>query len=105
MLRSCIYNTRYIARNWDDAKNAYNKRVHGISFETAMLVFDDPYSITSEDFIDDNAEVRYQTLGLIEGALVFVAHVYRVIDQVEQPWIISARKAVKNEEIHYVRRR
>jgi uncharacterized DUF497 family protein len=94
-----------MGRNWNNAKNASNQRDHGIAFETAMLVFDDPFQVTAEDFIDDNGEMRYQTLGLIDGVLVFVAHVYRVIEGAEEPWLISARKADKYEEKIYSRRR
>ena len=38
-----------------------------------------------EEFIDDNGEMRYQTLGLIDGMLIFVAHVRRTINEVETP--------------------
>jgi hypothetical protein len=72
-----------------------------LSFEIARLVFDDPFAVTAEDYIDERGEVRYQTLGLVEGLLLFVAHVYRVINGEEKPWIISARKAVSHEENIY----
>ena len=49
--------------------------------------------------------MRYQTLGLIEGVLIVVAHVDRVFDGIEQPWYIIARKAVKYEEKQYFSRR
>jgi len=38
-----------MARNWDDKKNAINRARHGLSFETAWLVFDDPFALTVED--------------------------------------------------------
>lgn len=31
---------------WDQSKNETNKRKHGIDFETAQLVFDDPFCVT-----------------------------------------------------------
>ena len=86
---------------WDSRKNAINKRKHGISLELALLVFDDPNAVTAEDYLDDNGEMRYQTLGLVEDLLIFVAHVYREMAGQETPWLISARKAVKNEEEIY----
>ena len=49
--------------------------------------------------------MRYQTLGLIEGVLIVVAHVDRVFDGIEQPSYIMARKAVKYEEKQYFYRR
>lgn len=89
-----------MARGWDEAKNRANKRRHKLSFETASLVFDDPFAVTTEDYIDDNGEMRYQTIGLV-GLLVTVGHVYRVSEGEERPWIITARKAVKYEEEVY----
>ena len=91
-----------MARNWSDEKNVLNKRRHGISFENAWRVFDDPFATSSEDFIDDNGEMRYQTLGMINGLLVMVAHVYRSIEGHSEPWLISARKADKYEEEIYL---
>lgn len=57
--------------------------------------------MTAEDYNDDNGEMRYQTLGLVDGLLIFVAHVQRMVDDEATPWIVSARKAVKNEEETY----
>ena len=34
---------------WDERKNRANQRKHGISFETAALVFDDPYHVSTQD--------------------------------------------------------
>ncbi len=90
-----------MARNWSDEKNLLNRQRHGISFETAWLVFDDPFAVDTEDYLDDNGEMRYQTIGLVHGVLLTVGHVYRVIDGLEEPWIITARKAVKYEEEVY----
>lgn len=69
--------------------------------KTALLVFDDALHLTAEDYIDENDELRYQTIGLIGGLLVLVAHVYRFIDGREQPWLISARKVINSEEQIY----
>ncbi len=90
-----------MARNWSDEKSLLNKRQHKLSFEVAWLVFDDPFSVAKQDYIDDNDEMRYQTLGLVKGVLIFVAHVNRVIEGNEEPWLISARKADKYEEKIY----
>jgi hypothetical protein len=87
--------------SWDPGKNRINQKRHSLSFETAQLVFDDPFAVTAENGIDDHGEMRYQTLGLVGGLLIFVAHVQRVIDGEETSWIISARKAVKNEDEIY----
>jgi len=34
---------------WDERKNRVNQQKHGVSFETAILVFDDPYHLTRQD--------------------------------------------------------
>ena len=86
---------------WDERKNQVNKRRHRLSFEVAQGVFNDPFVFTTEDYRDDNGEMRYQTLGLVEGRLLMVAHVYREDNGIEVPWIITARKAVEYEQTVY----
>ncbi len=44
-------------------KNAYNRAKHGISFETATLVFDDPYYVEMFDFEHSVDEDRYIAIG------------------------------------------
>ena len=34
---------------WDEQKNRQNLRKQDVRFETAVLVFDDPYAITQRD--------------------------------------------------------
>jgi uncharacterized DUF497 family protein len=55
MLR-VIYKNRYV---WYRYKNDMNRRKHHLSFETASLVFDDPFHI--EEFDEENsvAEERF----------------------------------------------
>ena len=49
--------------SWDEAKNAANQRKHGVSFDAAKLVFDDPLHVTRQDRIE-HGEQRWQTLGM-----------------------------------------
>jgi uncharacterized protein len=86
---------------WNESKNKINQRRHKVSFEAAILVFNDPGHITIEDYEDENGELRHQTIGLAGVTLLFVAHVYRIIDGVETPWLINARKADDYEENLY----
>jgi uncharacterized DUF497 family protein len=37
---------------WDEAKNAANLRKHGISFEEAIKIFDDPELRTEQDRVE-----------------------------------------------------
>lgn len=84
--------------SWDEKKNISNQIKHGISFEIAKLVFDDPLHLTRQDRIE-NGELRWQTMGLIgDVLLVLVAHTWHEPDQI---LIISARRATKLERKVY----
>jgi uncharacterized protein len=85
---------------WDPNKETKNIRKHGISFEEAATVFDNPMFITVIDEEHSIDEERYITIGLSKyGRLLLVAHTERQ----EKIRIISARKATKNEEKFYAR--
>jgi uncharacterized protein (DUF4415 family) len=56
----------------DPAKAEANRRKHGLSFELAQRVFDDPLALSRPD--PEPEEERWQTVGLIEGVIVFVVH-------------------------------
>lgn len=82
---------------WDQAKNDANVKKHGISFETAALVFADEYRIEYLDKIHSTDEDRYITLGYVYNVL-FVVYTMRG----ETHRIISARIANKTErKIYY----
>jgi uncharacterized protein len=38
---------------WDEGKNQINRRKHRVSFETAILVFDDPLHVSTQDRVGD----------------------------------------------------
>lgn len=85
---------------WDDAKNATNYRKHGIRFEEAAWVFDDPFAVSVQDRIE-NGEQRWQTVGLVGGCLLLlVAHSVQ-LGEVEVIRIISARRADRKERKRY----
>ena len=89
---------------WDPDKDAWNYVKHGIRFETAAMVFDDPYHVSQLDRVVDGEE-RWRTMGLIGGlVVVIVAHTYREQNGEETVRIISARKATKRERKHYEER-
>lgn len=87
---------------WDDRKNQLNARKHGVSFETARLVFDDPLHLSRQERIE-GGEVRWQTLGMVESAvLLLVAHTWTGADTGEEHIrIISARRATRLERTIY----
>lgn len=87
---------------WDEAKNKANKLKHGLSFETAQLVFNDPLAASRRDPYPD--EERWQTIGRISQVYIFVVHTLPAHDQesnAEIGRIISARKATNYERRVY----
>jgi uncharacterized protein len=86
---------------WDPVKAEINFRKHGIRFEEAALVFDDPYHLSAQDRFE-NGEYRWQTIGTVKGFLVvLVAHTTRFEDGTEIVRIISARRAERAERRRY----
>ena len=86
---------------WDEHKNRQNLRKHDVRFETAILVFDDPYAITQRDFTLENEE-RWITVGAIgPGSLLPVVHTFYEKQEEEVIRIISARAAESHERRAY----
>jgi len=87
---------------WDEAKNRANLRKHGVSFDTATLVFFDPFALMRQDRIVDG-EARWQAIGRVAEQLVLVvAHTAREDDDGNEVLrLISARKALKAERKRY----
>jgi uncharacterized DUF497 family protein len=86
---------------WDERKNRANQRKHGISFETAILVFDDPYQISTQER-EVEGELRWQTIGVMKGIqILLVAHTVSESVDEEVIRIISARKATPQERSIY----
>jgi uncharacterized DUF497 family protein len=90
-----------IAFSWDENKAASNLSKHGVSFEAAMEVFDDPACrLLLERVV--NGEERWRAIGASSTIFVMVvAHTYEGEDHEESIRIISARKATRNEKIVY----
>src|SRR5687768_1005137 len=57
---------------WDPNKATANRVKHGLSFETAILVFDDPLHASKPDPHPDGD--RWQTIGLVGPILLLVVH-------------------------------
>jgi uncharacterized protein len=90
-----------IVFRWDAAKAAANKRKHGIAFDEAMLVFDDPYALSQAERVVDE-ELRWQTIGMVADLiLVLVAHTVSEQGDDEIIRIISARRATRAERRRY----
>jgi uncharacterized protein len=81
---------------WDDRKAKQNERRHGVPFELARLVFNDPNAIDRLD-LDEPAEDRELITGLVGDVLLTICFVERG----HRKRIISARKATHREQVDY----
>jgi hypothetical protein len=89
---------------WDSEKNRINQEKHGVAFESAALIFNDPYVMFRKDRIGDG-EQRWHAIGAVEGAVLLVVHAYRMENEngeEETIRIISAREADKRERRIYI---
>lgn len=84
---------------WDEKKNAINKKKHGISFQMAVRVFLDEKRIEKLDLVHSTfEEERTNIIGRVSDMLIlFVV----ATDRNGNKRIISARKAEKYEEVEY----
>ena len=81
---------------WNETKNKSNRIKHGIWFEEAQSVFDDPHGRLFGDPEHSYEEERFILLGMSSvGRTLVVVHCYQDSDSVVR--IISARKATKKE--------
>jgi hypothetical protein len=89
------------SHEWDDSKNRQNLRKHDVRFETAVLVFDDPYALTQRDLTFE-AEERWITVGAIgPGSILLVVHTFYEEQNEEIVRVISARAAESHERKAY----
>jgi uncharacterized DUF497 family protein len=81
---------------WDEQKRLINLQKHGIDFSDVWQLFDNwRHTIEYDRFEYD--EIRYFTLGLLDGRIIAVSHT----ETEKLIRIISARKANKNEQTEY----
>lgn len=86
---------------WDPAKNRENLRKHGVRFETASLIFEDPWILSRKDFSSEE-EVRFNALGEIaSGVILFVVFTWCEQNGNEVIRLISARAASAGEKRIY----
>lgn len=85
---------------WDERKNKRNRTKHGVWFEEAQSVFDDPRGRLFQDPDHSEEEERFVLLGMSSaGRVLVVVHCYRENESLMR--IISARKATKKEVQSY----
>ncbi len=81
---------------WDEEKNHSNMQKHGISFETALHVFDDPEHIVLYDEDNSVDESRFIAIGEVDKVLYVV-----FTERGEKTRLISARLANSMERRDY----
>jgi uncharacterized DUF497 family protein len=64
---------------WDPVKNRRNKRDHGLSLDTASLVFEDRLAMSRPD--DSAEEERWQTVGMVGNVVLLVVHTEPRLDR------------------------
>lgn len=80
---------------WDPEKATANLAKHGVSFDEARLIFDDPLAQTVPDAAHALDENRLRTIGLAsDGRILIVFHT----DRGDTIRIIGARRATKREQ-------
>jgi uncharacterized DUF497 family protein len=82
---------------WDENKNIINQVKHGVSFNTAKMVFTDPNQYEILDSGHSTTEKRWKVIGLAGWEVLVVIFTER--DGFIR--IISARKANKTEQEVY----
>ena len=84
--------------DWDPEKASSNLAKHGISFEEATQVFDDPLFLTFADLDHSFQERRFIIMGeRVDGRLLVVSYT----DRNQQTRLISARYATRQERKTY----
>lgn len=87
---------------WDVYKAQSNLRRHGVSFEEAKTVFNDPYLLTYPDDFYSETEERLISIGYSgRQRLLLVVHTERDQDNELLIRIISSRKATAAERKTY----
>ena len=90
-----------MAVDWNERKNRINELKHGVSFERAAGVFDDPHAVSFLERVVDDEE-RWHTIGCVGGiAILLVVHTSEEQHGEEEVRIISARKASPRERSLY----
>lgn len=78
--------------SWDETKRLKNLKKHRLDFADASIVFNGP-TLTMPDDGPDYGETRFITMGLLDLAVVVIAHT----ENESEIRIISMRKAERYE--------
>jgi len=99
----CQMTVEYCGFEWDGDKNMRNIRLHQLSFETAVRVFNDPFFLEKyDDSHSSTNEDRYVGIGRIKEYFITLIC---FTDSSGKTRIISARKATAKEVKEYEKHR
>ncbi len=87
----------YLEFEWAETKAEANIQKHGIDFDTASDVFDDPNCLIEDSSRPEYGEIRMKAIGSVQGRLITVIFTDR--GQVRRT--ISARRVRDNERRKY----
>jgi uncharacterized DUF497 family protein len=87
---------------WDENKNDVNRRKHGFSFETAVLVFEDRNRLMFVERIE-GGEQRWHAIGAVRGSYLFLTVVHTRYEEgaLEVLRIVFARRSTRHERRLY----
>ncbi len=83
---------------WDDAKAAATRRKHGVPFEEAATIFDDPNVFVRYDAVHSEDEDRWNVIGTSSRRRVLSVTYTKRGEAIR---IISARKSSRAEAREY----
>lgn len=88
---------RRIQFEWDFAKTDANLEKHGIDFDDAVRVFEDPRAQTTDVAMPEYGEERFKTVGMVDERIIAVIYTDRGANR----RLISARRSRRNERRDY----
>ncbi len=92
----------WLVFEWDEVKAKSNAAKHGVEFEEAQTIFNDPRLLTFEDLYHSDHEQRYLSLGISSrGRLLIAAHT----EDAEIIRLITCRLVTPRERRTYEERR
>jgi uncharacterized DUF497 family protein len=88
---------------WDERKALANQRKHGIGFDEARTIFNDPLLLTYRDEEHSDSEERAISIGMsAHSRLLLVVHTEQIArGDLARVRIISCRKATTTERKYY----
>ena len=83
---------------WDEEKSKRNVRKHGVAFEEAKTVFNDPFAITIGDPDHSLSEERFLDIGMSAKGRISIVWYTGRRDNIR---VIGCRKAAQSERRTY----